>query len=671
MAVVTDKEASFGSGQSNYVVNKPVMLEPGSPMSASVGDVLDIPVTISKTTERTGSWRVEFTALNKVGEVQTPAQTVEIPEKGSITVPFKVRFVEIGEAELAWKIVPVDGEGKVLTDGENSSLVDSVSNKFQVVFPAPLLRENHSFTLKKGKETELFALFSPELQSVDANFKLRMANSPVVYMENSISFLLGYPYGCLEQTSSQTLPWVYADVVSSFFSSFPKYEAEERIKVLQAAADKLLRHQRTRDGALSYWIGDQSNDSYALKFVPYGALTLLLCREQGAIVPQPALDALMKYLDGVSEKTDGLVQECFAAWVLAKAGRLAPAKLNKLLDREEELDKNKDTEGRTDRGYRLYLALALIESRQEGAAEKALAILEKKSSKITGNAYYYDWVREEELELMIRSKAAPGSEATNQYAALYMKKKMEGNRYNDVTWGGGWQIMALGEYLSTLEKGGEDQVVDITNSSAKQEVVLAASGRTVNLEVEKMPETSLLLKEGDTAYGEVSLEGRPRKIEFDGVGDKGFLITRKYERYTGTGWEEADEFTVGDIVRITLLAESSKKDSIYIAMEDYIPSVFEAINPELGTQGSAFYAVKDDYYVSDWVSNKEYHKDRVRFFINHWHSGGLFRAVYLARVTKSGQASAPPAKVELMYEPQSYGLSKNKRFTVSPRVEDK
>ncbi len=40
---------------------------------------------------------------------------------------------------------------------------------------------------------------------------------------------------------------------------------------------------------------------------------------------------------------------------------------------------------------------------------------------------------------------------------------------------------------------------------------------------------------------------------------------------------------------------------------------------------------------------------------------------YLARVVRAGTATAPPAKAELMYEPQVYGLSPNKRITVSPR----
>ena len=56
--------------------------------------------------------------------------------------------------------------------------------------------------------------------------------------------------------------------------------------------------------------------------------------------------------------------------------------------------------------------------------------------------------------------------------------------------------------------------------------------------------------------------------------------------------------------------------------------------------------------------------DKVRFFVDDMSEGEPFCASYLARVVRVGQATVPPAKAELMYEPQVYGLSLSERFTV-------
>ena len=48
-----------------------------------------------------------------------------------------------------------------------------------------------------------------------------------------------------------------------------------------------------------------------------------------------------------------------------------------------------------------------------------------------------------------------------------------------------------------------------------------------------------------------------------------------------------------------------------------------------------------------------------------------FQATYLARIVRTGEVTAPPAKAELMYEPQVYGLSLSERLFITPAKEEK
>ena len=66
---------------------------------------------------------------------------------------------------------------------------------------------------------------------------------------------------------------------------------------------------------------------------------------------------------------------------------------------------------------------------------------------------------------------------------------------------------------------------------------------------------------------------------------------------------------------------------------------------------------------NDWkVSHSELRKDRAVFFLDHVWKHGTYEVTYLARCTLAGEAVAPPAKVELMYDPEAFALSASRSF---------
>ena len=92
-------------------------------------------------------------------------------------------------------------------------------------------------------------------------------------------------------------------------------------------------------------------------------------------------------------------------------------------------------------------------------------------------------------------------------------------------------------------------------------------------------------------------------------------------------------------------------------MPDPLPSLFETVNTEFKSQAGK---LRDR---RDWhVSHKELRDDRAVFFIDHLSHRGTYSLSYLARVTSAGRAVAPPAKVEAMYEPESFALSSSRQF---------
>lgn len=671
MAVAVAGNSSFGAGQSRYVVNKPVMLEPQDPVFACKGDVLTIPVTLSRTTDRQGKWKVSLKTDGKV-EAELSEQLVDIPSPGMATADFKLKFVETGTAELTWSVVPADDRGQPLKGGDAASLTDAVKSSFDIIYPSPLLRGVCRFALRSGIPLTPETLVSPELRDLEGDWSVSLSMSPVLYGSEAVSFLLQYPYGCLEQTSSKLIPWIYGKTLSPFVSGFGDYTPEKAASVIQAGANRILTHQ-TSGGSLSYW--SDGSSGYA-GFTPYAALVLQLAQEAGARLPQGRMDRLYQYLEKITAENTSSDQEYLAAWVLSRAGRLPESRLNRLMDKEAEFDKLYRVNPVMDRYNRLCLAMALLNSKRLEAEKKALALMDNLAGRkpVRGNFAPADTFVSDTLpalELIARAQTAPDSPETLDCLLKFVRDRQSARvsrGYGMSTWTGGWDTMALGMALASVTPPSGEGKVSLSAGNGKREFTLARDGKPVSFLAGKTDSLTFDGSEG-TAYGELSVQGRSRGPVFDGVLDKGLVIARTYEKRDEAGnWAPSREFQVGDIVRVTLDVAREAPRVSYLAVEDCLPSAFTPLNPELVSQNGAVAGLRrQDCDVSRFISHAEFLKDRVRFFANAWSGSERFRASYLVRVVRAGSVTAPCAKAELMYSPEVYGLSNTASLTIRPR----
>jgi uncharacterized protein YfaS (alpha-2-macroglobulin family) len=92
-----------------------------------------------------------------------------------------------------------------------------------------------------------------------------------------------------------------------------------------------------------------------------------------------------------------------------------------------------------------------------------------------------------------------------------------------------------------------------------------------------------------------------------------------------------------------------------------LPAVFETVNTDFKSQRAAVGVSTSE---NDWyVSHSELRDDRASFFLDEVGHKGTYTLTYLARCTLAGQATAPPAKVESMYDPENFALSASRVFT--------
>ena len=221
---------------------------------------------------------------------------------------------------------------------EMGALADATESKFNVEHPMQEKREVHYYHVVGNKLPDnLVKEIHPTLMEGDGTVTIGVSTSRLVEVRDALNYVLHYPYGCAEQTTSSMLPWL---ALGGFNDLFPgQLEKAEAQKAIQAGVNRLLS-MVTDNGGLAYWPGGKDPTLFASA---YGGLGLLKARDAGATVPKQVIDELLVWLSQSLRHVDDerdtttLVDDALALYTLAKGGRPEQAYENMLFLRRAKL----------------------------------------------------------------------------------------------------------------------------------------------------------------------------------------------------------------------------------------------------------------------------------------------------------------------------------------------
>ncbi|MCW1922155.1 MG2 domain-containing protein [Luteolibacter arcticus] len=653
IAVAHHGESRFGHSQANLVVNKPLMVEPQAPRFANEGDTLDIRALVQNASEFNGTWKITFTPNPPASEpvaVLAGAETektITLTAGGSATVIFPVSFKNTGEAVFSWKAEPVSLDGAQLTPVLANKLADRVESRFQVQYPVPLLRQAKLVKLD-NKNANLLDGLDPALLNGRGQLELELSRSRLLEAGGSVDYLLQYPYGCVEQTTSSMMPWLAVDQLRNVVPAFAKHPPQEVKKALQKGVNRLLTMQ-TPDGGFGYWPGDREVVPWASS---YAGMGLVLAKKAGAEVPDAALAALSTHLEtglrgiGASTSAYDLENACRAAWILAMTERKPAAYVNALKDRMADL---------TPRA-RSFLALA---AKASGTGDPAAILRDKTKLRLKDDGWM-TWQNDHALSLLAWSAVDSNSnEASEALEKLIQERSPYGHWRT--TWVNAWSLLALATYAEHHDEQ-TPATVTLTSADGPQAITLEAGKPAVSLDFPLGGKLALSATSDQRAYVRVKLASKPAIAPQKPVAKNGLEITRFYERVKADGTTEPLEAAkLGDLVKVTLQVILPEDDARYLVVEDYLPAIFETVNSDFASQSAHDNAGKTSE--KDWsISHSELRSDRAVFFYDRVWRAGRQEITYLARCTMEGKAVAPPAKVESMYDPDNTALSASREF---------
>lgn len=237
MAVAGDKGA-YGKAEKSVKVLKPLMLLATLPRVVGPGEEVSLPVNVFAMKPEVKNVRISVQA-NEFFELQDGAsKQVQFSEPGDQLASFKL------------KVVDKTGIGKVKVLAESGANKASYEIEIDVRPSNPRVVNSDEQVIEPGKSWSL-NVEAPGMVGTN-HAKLELSAIPPIDLSRRLDYLIRYPHGCIEQTTSAVFPQLLLNKMT-VISPEKQQEIEGNIR---AALNRFVRFQ-TADGGFAYWPGNR------------------------------------------------------------------------------------------------------------------------------------------------------------------------------------------------------------------------------------------------------------------------------------------------------------------------------------------------------------------------------------------------------------------------------
>ena len=316
--VVAGYQGAYGSAEKATPVRKPLMVLATLPRVLGPGEKVKLPVTLFTMDKNIKRVEVSVKATGPL-TLENASQTVEMTA-GDMTVEFDL---QVKEGIGVGKIVVTASSGNNAATDEISILIRN---------PNPPVSKVLETILEPGKEWN--KIVNPVGIAGTNSAVLEVSAIPPVNLGQRMKYLLQYPYGCIEQTTSAVFPQLYLEKIKSLTDD-EKLAVQRNIK----AGIERLKLFTTREGGFAYWPGGEDADSWS---TAYAGHFLLEAEAMGYLVPGDMIKRWKKYQRSKAQawrknqeaRSSELIQ-AYRLYSLALAGNPELGAMNRLREQVE------------------------------------------------------------------------------------------------------------------------------------------------------------------------------------------------------------------------------------------------------------------------------------------------------------------------------------------------
>ncbi|AXG68751.1 putative lipoprotein YfhM [Kordia sp. SMS9] len=617
------KTEAYGNAEQSSKVKKPLMVIATAPRKLSPGEKVTLPVTVFAMEDKVKNVSLSLKLQNGISVVGSNTKSISFSKPDEKMVYFDLDVGEIKGIQTIEVVATGNGEKasyKVELDVEN---------------PNPIAKKIHEITLQ-ANETQTLSFETFGVAGSNAA-TVEFSTLPPMDFTKRLSYLIRYPHGCVEQTTSSAFPQLYlADIFD--LTTEKKGDINRNIE----KAIKRLAHFQRPNGGMSYWMGQNSVDVWGTN---YAGHFMIEAEKKGYILPLTFMNKWISYQQNTARtwrntRRSSDVTQAYRLYTLALAGYPDLASMNRL--RETNNLSN-------DAKWRLAAAYALA-SQKEAAEEIAKSANINFASSPAEDYYTYGSIernRAMAMETMVILKDPKTIELSKRIA-----KDLSSNRWMS-TQTAAYSLLAMGKMVT--QNGGKNIKMQFSINGENQQ----------NIQTTKaIAQRDLNIKKGTNS---IQVENKEANVLFVRVLNTGKLplgeelaekrnldIRVRYKDKAGNTID-VSQLTQGTDFMATVTVSNDQPEFVgNIALTEIFPSGWEIVNTRFTDYGNT---------PSSEATHTDIRDDRVNFYFD-LQRGKAKTFNVLLNASYLGKYYLPGVQAEAMYDNEFFVRTKGQWIEV-------
>lgn len=573
MVVAADaKTSAYGMAEKATQVRSPLMVLATLPRKISPSEKVTIPVTLFATEKNIKNVNLQIKTNNAVRVIGNASQQVKFTEPDE-----KMAYFNLA-------VGSVTGLGKVqiiATSGKERSAYDV---EIDVTNPNPVT--NLYTDVVVGPNSTKAIAWKTFGVSGSNKAKMEVSSVPTIDFNRRLDYLIQYPHGCVEQTTSSVFPQLYLTDVLDLDAA-----RKQNIQRNVTAGIQKLGNFQLPGGGFSYWPGDSEPDDWGSS---YAGHFLIEAEKKGYVLPMNFRVKWISYQQKMAKqwrfekKYGNDIAQAYRLYTLAIAGAADLASMNRLRETVGISNESK---------LRLAAAYALIKQNNAG-----LALLGKSKidEEYEDGYYYYYGSADRNRAMALETLVLLGQKQKAFAMATKLAKNLSGNQWMST------QTTAYGLYaMSKFVKSNGSKGVNIQYVNAGKTQAIATN-KTIS-------ERNLTIVGGPNS---VTIKNNKNNTIFVRVLNSGILPVGKEEvvqRNLSASVVFKDR--KGAAVSVTKIAQGTefyaevtltnrKNERVEnVALSQILPSGFEIVNTRYTDFGDATNTIADYIDIRDDRAN--------------------------------------------------------------------
>lgn len=624
--VIAGSDKAFGFAEKQVFVRDPLMVLATAPRVVSPGEKVSLPVSLF----------VQKDGINNVNLAAT-GENVDFGEKNK-NIPVDAK----GEIESAFTFTAGEKPGLAKITVTASGGGETASHVIQLDIRNPNPPETRSEVKILAKGEKWQSSFTPFGTPGTNSAVLEVSSIPSINLEKRLDWLINYPHGCSEQTTSAAFPQLYLKNLRTNDPATMKKISDNIRHAINVIASRQMA-----DGGIAMWPGAYQADNW---ITSYAGHFMLEAEKNGYSIPATFRQKWIDYQGRLARdwRQDTryiytMNDQAYRLFTLALAGKPEKGAMNRLREA-----------GGQPQLSRWLLSAAFALSGRPEAASDLLDVRNMATEKEYQGYYYGSDMRDKAVVLYTLAILR------NEEQALPVLKEIC-DRFSNNSWFStqdvSWGLMAYMKYMETLPSGKDNDIkVNVTLNGEKSDIATTAD-KLVKTDLRIADNKNTLTVENISdrvIYVTQTLKGVPSAADATEA-RKGLSMSINYFNLDMNPLDHRSLLQGTDFLMVVKIRNDAFITVDNLALTQMVPSGWEIRNTRLF---EAKYGIEESKY-----DYRDFRDDRVNTYFRLT-PGESRTFVAVLNAAYAGEFFQPSIWCEAMYTPDCYARIPGNRVKV-------